>query len=180
MPSILTLKDVSLTYGEQPLLDHVDLQLERGERVCLVGRNGSGKSTLMHLINGDVQADEGELWCRDTLQVAHLHQEVPVASDQTIFDVVAGGLQQVGELLSAYHQLLHQLDDRPEHVRRLTDLQHQLEAVDGWRLEQRVSTAISKLDLPDNALMSSLSGGMKRRVLLARALVSEPDLAAAR
>ncbi len=176
MPPILTLKEISLSYGEQPLLDRVDLQLERGERVCLVGRNGSGKSTLMHLINGDVQADEGELWCQDTLRIAHLHQEVPVASEQTLFDVVAGGLQQVGELLSDYHQLLHQLDDSPEQVKRLTELQHQLEAADGWRLEQRVSTAISKLDLPENALMSSLSGGMKRRVLLARALVSEPDL----
>lgn len=176
MPPILTLKDISLSYGEQPLLDHVDLQLERGERVCLVGRNGSGKSTLMHLINGDVQADEGELWCQDTLRIAHLHQEVPTASEQTVFDVVAGGLQQVGELLSDYHQLLHQLDDSPEQVKRLTELQHRLEAADGWRLEQRVSTAISKLDLQENALMSSLSGGMKRRVLLARALVSEPDL----
>jgi len=176
MPPILTLKDVSLSFGDQPLLDHVNLQLERGERVCLVGRNGSGKSTLMHLINADLQADDGEVWRQDTLRIAHLHQEVPGASNQTVFDVVASGLQQVGELLSAYHKLLHQLDDSPEHIQRLTDLQHQLEAADGWRLEQRVATAISKLDLPEDALLSALSGGMKRRVLLARALVSEPDL----
>ena len=176
MPPILTFKDVSLSFGEQPLLDHVELQLERGERVCLVGRNGSGKSTLMHLLNGDIQPDDGEIWHPETLRISHLHQEVPKNDQQTVFEVVAGGLQQAGELLAAYHQALQQLDDTPQQVERLSELQHQLEAVDGWRLEQRVASAISKMDLPEQAPLASLSGGMKRRVLLARALVSEPDL----
>ncbi|MFP3873853.1 MAG: ATP-binding cassette domain-containing protein [Thiohalophilus sp.] len=176
MPPILTFKDVCLSYGAQPLLDHVDLQLERGERVCLVGRNGSGKSTLMHLLNGDIQPDEGEIWHPDTLRIAHLHQEVPHTLEQTVFEVVAGGLQETGEVLAAYHQALQQLDDSPQQIERLTGLQQQLEAVDGWRLEQRVASAISKMDLPEQAPLATLSGGMKRRVLLARALVSEPDL----
>ncbi|MFO7577832.1 MAG: ATP-binding cassette domain-containing protein, partial [Pelovirga sp.] len=176
MPPILTFKDVCLSFGAQPLLDHVDLQLERGERVCLVGRNGSGKSTLMHLLNGDIQPDEGEIWHPDTLRIAHLHQEVPHTSEQTVFEVVAGGLQETGEVLAAYHQALQQLDDSPQQIARLTELQQQLEAVDGWRLEQRVASAISRMDLPEQAPLATLSGGMKRRVLLARALVSEPDL----
>ncbi|MFO8024857.1 ATP-binding cassette domain-containing protein [Thiohalophilus sp.] len=176
MPPILTFKDVNLSFGEQPLLDHVELQLERGERVCLVGRNGSGKSTLMHLLNGDIQPDEGEIWYPDTLRIAHLHQDVPQEAGQTVFEIVAGGLQEAGELLKAYHQALHQFDDSPRGVERLSELQHQLEAVDGWRLEQRVASAISKMDLPEQAPLATLSGGMKRRVLMARALVSEPDL----
>ena len=176
MPPILTLKDVSLSFAEHPLLDRVDLQLERGERVCLVGRNGSGKSTLMHMLNGDILPDEGEIWHPETLRIAHLHQDVPEDARQSVFEVVAGGLQKAGELVSAYHQALQQFDDSPGQAARLSELQQQLEAVDGWRLEQRVASSISKLELPEQAPLATLSGGMKRRVLLARALVSEPDL----
>ena len=178
MSPLLTLKNVSLSYGHVPLLDGVELALEAGERVCLVGRNGTGKSSLLRLIYGEAMPDDGEIWRRDNLRIARLEQDLPAGATGTVFDVVAGGLQELGELVRRYHHTLAELQQAQsdQHVRELTELTQALDTADGWRFEQRVETVISKLDLPADQPMETLSGGMQRRVLLARALVSEPDL----
>jgi ATP-binding cassette subfamily F protein uup len=176
--ALLTLRNITLAFGGAPLLNGVDLSIEPGERLCLVGRNGTGKSTLMKLLNGELQADGGEIICGQGLRVARLTQEIPHEISGLVFDVVAGGLGQNGALLAAYHEVTHQLaescDDKL--LAKLEKIQHQLEAVDGWQLNQRVETVLSRLKLPADSDFSALSGGLKRRVLLARELVSEPDL----
>ena len=175
---LLKLTDVSLSFGDKPLLDHVELDIFKGERICLVGRNGEGKSSLLRVITGQNMLDDGELWQKAGLRIAYLEQHVPTGDDISVFQMIASGLAGVGELITEYHQVAHALEENisDELMQKLSDLQHKLEAADGWRLEQKVETVISKLDLPADAPMGSLSGGLKRRVLLAKALVTEPDL----
>jgi len=175
--ALLTLRNVSLSFGGPPLLDGINLQIEPGERLCLVGRNGAGKSTLMKLLNNELQADSGEVVRRQGLKVARLTQEVPRDIADTVFDVVADGLGETGKLLADYHHVSQQLaggDDKL--LVKLEKIQHELEASDGWQLNQRVEAVISRLKLPAESNFAELSGGMKRRVLLARELVQEPDL----
>lgn len=169
---------VSLAYGHVALLDHVDFQIEPGERVCLVGRNGTGKSTLMQVLRGVVPPDDGEVWMQQDLRIAYLAQEVPSDYSQTVFDVIAEGLEGMGKLLADYHHVLLELetDSSPAQLDKLSELQHALDAEDGWMLEQRVEKIITKLELPADKPLSELSGGLKRRVMLAQALVTEPDL----
>ena len=178
MSPLLTLKNVSLSYGHVPLLDGIELALEAGERVCLVGRNGTGKSSLLRLIYGETVADDGEVWRRDGLRVARLEQDLPTGVSGSVFDIVASGLPELGELVRRYHHVLARLEQNQSDqlLQELTELSQALDTADGWRFEQRVETAISKLALPADKLMNTLSGGMQRRVLLARAIVSEPDL----
>src|ERR671924_541742 len=107
---LLRLKEISLAYDHIPLLGHVNFEIDDGERVCLVGRNGAGKTTLLRVITGAVVPDEGDVWLKSTLRVAHLEQEVLPDTDQTIFEVVAGGLGELGNLLTEYHQLTHRAD----------------------------------------------------------------------
>ena len=175
--ALLSLKQVTVSYGGPNLLDKVDFQLDRGERVCLVGRNGAGKSTLMKLIAGEITADGGEI-IGQGLKIARLEQEVSGNTSGTIFDVVAQGLGEVAPLLIEYHHVLHQLEtDTSEAVMAaLEKAQSKLEAADGWSVEQRVESVISRLSLDADSEFSALSGGMKRRVLLAQALVKEPDV----
>jgi ATP-binding cassette subfamily F protein uup len=175
--ALLSLKQVTVSYGGPNLLDKVDFQLDRGERVCLVGRNGAGKSTLMKLIAGEITADGGEIIGQD-LKIARLEQEVSGSTKGTIFDVVAQGLGEVAPLLIEYHHVLHQLetDTSAAVMAALEKAQSKLEAADGWSVEQRVESVISRLSLDADSEFSALSGGMKRRVLLAQALVKEPDV----
>ena len=176
--AIINLEDISLAYGHVALLDKVDLSIEAGERVCLIGRNGEGKSTLMKVINGDVLPDEGVVRGRSSIRIAMLQQEVPEEEDLTVYEVVAAGLHEVGKLIADYHHTVHELETNQDEavLYRLGQLQQSLDSCDGWRLEQRVTSVISKLELPMDSPMAELSGGYKRRVLLARALVNEPDL----
>lgn len=176
--ALLSLKQVTVSYGGPNLLDKVDFQLDRGERVCLVGRNGAGKSTLMKLIAGEIKADGGEMIGTQELKIARLEQEVPIGTHGKVFDVVANGLGDISPLLVEYHQLIHQLesDSSEALLNKLEKAQHKLEAADGWSLEQRVETVISRLSLDADADFDSLSGGKKRRVLLAQALVKQPDI----
>ncbi len=166
-----------MSFGGPNLLDKVDFQLDRGERVCLVGRNGAGKSTLMKVIAGEITPDSGEI-IGQGLNIARLEQEVPDGTDGTVFDVVAQGLGDIAPLLIQYHHVIHQLEtDSSEKVlAALEKAQHELEAVDGWSVEQKVEAVLSRLSLDADIEFSALSGGMKRRVLLAQALVKEPDL----
>ncbi len=173
--TLLKFADVSLAYGAMPLLDHVSWQIARGERVCIIGRNGTGKSSLLRLVKGDQPADDGEIWRAPGLKIGELPQELPRADERTVFDVVAEGLAGVGELLAQYHHLSQNIRDDAD-LQKLTQVQHELEAKDGWRLQQLVDSTLSRLQLPADKTLAELSGGWRRRVLLAQALVAEPDL----
>ena len=174
---LLRFDDVSLAYGHLPLLAHVDFQIEPGERVCLVGRNGAGKSTLLRLITGTALPDDGEIWRRDALRIAHLEQEVPPDTDQTVFEVVAAGLGELGTLLTEYHRLTqHALAAEPSFLERMARLHTCIDTLDGWNINQKVETVLSRLGLPADQSLADCSGGTRRQVMLARALVSEPDL----
>lgn len=175
--SIFTFRQVSLGYGHVPLLDGVSFQLERGERLCLVGRNGAGKSTLLKLVAGDIRPDSGEIVRVQNLRVAQLAQEVPQDVSGSIYHVVAEGLGVVSALVESYHRLAQEVG-AGDHAKldALERCQHDLEAADGWVLQQRVESVLSRLSLNPDLELASLSGGMKRRVMLARALVTEPDL----
>ncbi|HEY4731936.1 MAG TPA: ATP-binding cassette domain-containing protein [Gammaproteobacteria bacterium] len=175
--TILSFNDVSLAYGHHPLLAHVNFQVSPGERVCLVGRNGTGKSTLFRVITGVAQPDDGEVWRKDTLRVSHLEQEVPEGISGTVYDVVAAGLGETGRLLREYHHALHHVDDSgAAAMAQLSSLQHKIEVLDGWNINQKVETVLSRLSLPADKPVADCSGGIRRRVLLAQALVSDPDL----
>ncbi|MCK9531654.1 MAG: ATP-binding cassette domain-containing protein [Gammaproteobacteria bacterium] len=173
---LITLQSVSLAYGHVPLLDHVDLAVEPGERVCLVGRNGAGKTTLLRVVAGEAVPDEGEL--RMDGRVGYLAQDIPLDESRTAFEVVADGLGDLGSLIAEYHAAAHALESAPDDqgLARLGRLQQALEARDGWRLEQRVEALLTRFGLPADQPLSELSGGTRRRVLLARALVNEPDV----
>ncbi|MGL6214134.1 ATP-binding cassette domain-containing protein [Billgrantia desiderata] len=171
--TLLRLEGLQLAYGTHVLLDGADLVLEKGERLALVGRNGTGKSTLLKLVAGEILPDDGSIWRAPGLKIGVLEQDLPSASGETIFDVVAQGLPQAGELLAEYHHLVQAAE--PD-MKRMATLQSRLEAIDGWSFHQRIDVVLTRLGLPADDLMSSLSGGWRRRVALARALVAEPDL----
>ncbi|QQS52948.1 MAG: ATP-binding cassette domain-containing protein [Candidatus Competibacteraceae bacterium] len=175
---LLSIDNLSIAFGAEKLLDGASFQIDPGERVCLIGRNGTGKTTLLRLLAGEIQPDGGETWRQPGLRVATLAQELPVDTTATAFEIVAGGLDGLGDLLAKYHEAAAQLthDPAPERMRNMEHLQHELEARDGWRWQQRVETVISRLQLPADAPLAELSGGWRRRVLLGRALVCEPDL----
>ncbi|WP_323135313.1 ATP-binding cassette domain-containing protein [Dyella silvatica] len=153
------------------MLQSVDLSIEANERVCIVGRNGEGKSTLMKLIAGELHADDGEIRLQSGVVVARMAQEVPQDTEGTVFDVVSDGLGDLGHLLARYHHLLAEGD-----FDALGDVQTQIEAQHGWDLDRRVTEVLTKLELPADTDFAALSGGMKRRVLLAQALVRKPDV----
>ncbi len=173
--TLLKFADVSLAYGTTPLLDRVSWQIARGERVCVIGRNGTGKSSMLSLVKGVRQPDDGEIWRAPGLKIGELPQELPRADERTVFDVVAEGLAGVGELLAEYHHLSMNIQNEAD-LEKLTHVQQALEAKDGWRLQQLVDSTLSRLQLPADRTLAELSGGWRRRVLLAQALVSEPDL----
>jgi len=168
---LMKLDKVSLHYGTLVLLDEVSFAMRKGDRAGLLGRNGAGKSTLLKLINGDVAPESGECWFRKETRISYLDQDLPHADEQDVYDVVAHGLAGVGDLLAQYHHAIVEGD-----MQALERAQQELEAKDGWRLQQRVDTVISQLQLPGDARMSTLSGGWRRRVALGQALVSEPDI----
>jgi len=175
---LLTLDSVALTYGHLPLFEAADLRVEPGERIALIGRNGSGKSSLLKVVSGEVPPDRGSVWRSPGLRIARLEQDVPGAANRSVFDEVADGLGALGALVAAYHHAaIHVADGGGgDALTRLGDLQHQLEERDGWRLEEKVELIVSRLALPADRPMRELSGGWRRRVLLGKALVSEPDL----
>jgi len=159
------------------LLDQVNLAIEPGERLCLVGRNGTGKSTLFKVLAGEQQADDGQIETSQNLTVARLEQEVPDDQDHSVHEMVAGGLGELGALIQEHDRLSHALANGDEDaMARFEILNEQIEARGAWQLFNRVETVLSKLNLDGDVAFAGLSGGMKRRVLLARALVREPDI----
>jgi len=169
--SLLQFQRVDLSVGGPLLLEHVDLSIEAGERVCIVGRNGAGKSTLMRLMAGEMKPDDGEIRVQNGVVVARMAQEVPQDTHGTVFDVVAHGLGDLGDLLARYHHALSEGD-----MDALGAAQTEIEARHAWDLDLRVEQVIARLELPGEADFAALSGGMKRRVLLAQALVRKPDI----
>jgi ABC transport system ATP-binding/permease protein len=170
---LLRLDAASLHYGTQILLDNVDLSITKGDKLGLLGRNGTGKTTLLKILAGELAPDSGERWLRPGVRLARLQQTLPEADEFTVYELVAAGLPEAGQLLAEYHRLVQDADTD---MAALSRVQHQLEAVDGWTLQQRVDTTISQLQLPADATMGQLSGGWRRRVALAQALVCQPDI----
>ncbi|QKQ69081.1 ATP-binding cassette domain-containing protein [Acinetobacter sp. 10FS3-1] len=172
----ITLRDVQLAFGGPALLDGANFNLERGERVCLIGRNGEGKSTLLKLIEGSLLPDAGEVSLQNGITISMLAQDVPMDSGK-VADIVADGAGKAAEVLRAYHEASEAcvLGDM-EACDRMGNLQHQMDLLDGWALETKVNSILSKMGLDPEADLANLSGGRKRRVLLARALLTQPDV----
>lgn len=173
--SLIRFEDVSLDIGDQKILTDADLAIEPGERVCLIGRNGAGKSTTFRLITGETECDRGDIVRKGGLVVSQLEQSLPAAEDLAVRDVVSAGLIGIQALLDEYHRRSGQ-DLDPAGLRELEALHRQIDAHGGWNIEQRVETTMSELSLPSEKNMSELSGGWRRRVALAKALVQKPDL----
>lgn len=174
---LIRLTNVSIAYGTHALLNNANFQLDPGERVGLLGRNGEGKSTLMKMIAGNIQPDHGEIWRQPELKLAWLEQAPELVGESTIYDAVAAGLGELGQWITRYHALSTQLNNADDKtLQELGDLQHKLESKNGWHFQQQVESTLSRLNLPGDLPVKSLSGGWKRRVALARALVIEPEL----
>ena len=175
---LVVLDRLSLAFGHLPLLDEVGLQVDARERIAVIGRNGSGKSSLLKVLSGDLVPDAGTTWRQPGLRSARLDQDVAVDDERPVFDAVAEGLGDLSDLVMAYHHAAVAVaeDATEARLERLGQLHHELEERDGWRVEQRVETVLARLALSPEAVVNTLSGGWKRRVLLARALVAQPDI----
>ena len=176
--ALLGMQDVSIAFGGPPVLDRARFAIERGERVCLLGRNGAGKSTIMKLLDGTMAPTTGDVVRQTGLTVTRLEQEVPDDVDGTTFDVVAAGLGDAGLLLARYHQASHDVGTHASDaaLRELDRLHHALDAANAWEMQSRVDTVLEHLGLDADAPFASASGGRKRQALLARALVRQPDV----
>ncbi|MDH7942859.1 ATP-binding cassette domain-containing protein [Pseudohongiella sp. SYSU M77423] len=176
---LFRLNNLSLAFGDHPLLDQVSLTIHKGERIGILGPNGAGKSTFMKVLLGRIQADGGELWRAEGIKVAYLDQQLPERDEQTLYDYIAGGLEGLGDLLRQYHQLTRDSNtdfSDQQVLDRMASLQKQIEQVDGWAVEHRIEAMLDVLKLPADAKMKTLSGGSRRRAALGRALIAEPDL----
>lgn len=176
--ALISLQEITVAFGGPRLFDRLSLQLETGERVALLGRNGEGKTTLMKVIAGQLGVDEGEIVRSQSVTITHLPQEIPSNIQGNIFDIVASGLGKRGELLQDYHHLTHRMhtDHSPEVMRQLDRLQSELDKTQSWDINNQVEYVISQMKLDPEAEFEHLSGGQKRRVLLAKALVIKPDI----
>ena len=176
--SLLKLEKVSLAFGHHKLMDRVEVSIEPKERLCLVGRNGTGKSSLLKVINGEIKPDDGRVIMQNQLKIAKLDQDVPIDIERSVYDVVVDGLGDLAQLIADYHAVIVKSEhDTSEAVMdEMFKLQHELDVKNGWGLQQQVDTMITQLELPADKKVSELSGGWRRRVLLAKALVSQPDL----
>ncbi|AKH39220.1 MULTISPECIES: ATP-binding cassette domain-containing protein [Nitrosomonas] len=179
MPLVI-LENASLAFGHHALLNHVNLQLDSGERIGLIGRNGSGKSSLLRTIAGEIKLDDGKLWYAPELKLVYVPQEPQFEGGSTVFQEVSKGLGNLSQVLLEYHEISHALSENGKNIQalleRLQDLQSILEVQDGWRIQTRIDTVISQLGLLPDAQIENLSGGVRKRVALARALVVMPEV----
>ena len=179
MPYI-TLDKAALAYGHVPLLDHVNFQLDEGERVGLIGRNGGGKSSMLKVLAGQAVLDDGLVWRAPGVRICYVSQEPELNVEATVFDEVARGLGELQQIITDYHHLSHQLAEPDADYESLLEamqpLQTKLEAQNGWAVQARIETAIQRLELNADSRVGDLSGGVRKRVALAQALVAEPDV----
>ncbi|WP_035054204.1 ATP-binding cassette domain-containing protein [Andreprevotia chitinilytica] len=173
---LLLVENASLAFGHWPLLDHASLSVEPGERVGLIGRNGQGKSSLLKAVAGVTKLDDGDIRISQEARVAYVAQEPEFPLDATVFEAVAEGLGTLKQVLTDYHAVAATQDGSEEALAKLMELQHELEIRDGWRFDALIATTLSHLGLPAETRIAELSGGWKKRVALARALVLEPQL----
>src|SRR4051812_30518285 len=177
---LATFEHVSLAYGHVPLLDHVDLVVEPGSRIGLIGRNGAGKSSLLKLLAGSAQPDDGRIWRQPGLRIGVVAQEPELDPSQSVFEAAVAGLGELSRVLADYHLAAHQLQeqqgDSAQALERMQAAQELLERHDGWRVEHRVEAVLSRLGLAADARIDTLSGGLRKRVALARALAGDPQL----
>jgi len=175
---LVTLDAACLAYGHVALLDHASLVIQPGERIGLIGRNGTGKSSLLKIIAGEAVLDDGLLWREPELKFALVAQEPQFDTDLTVFDAISAGLGAHAALLSAYHAVAHRIADQAEPtdgaLEELQELQTQLEHADAWNAKSRVESIVARMELDGEARVGALSGGLKKRVALARALVGDP------
>lgn len=177
--AILTVENASLAFGHVALLDKVSFTLDPGEKVGIIGRNGAGKSSFLKALAGQIKLDDGNISCEKSLKIAYVPQEPVFDVDQSVFEAVAEGLGELQKTLSAYHELSHKLtggEDQDALLEELNQLQIKIEAQDGWQFDSLIHSTLTNLDLPEDTKISSLSGGQKKRVALARALVAKPDI----
>ena len=176
--ALISLQDITLAYGGPPLFDHLDLQLEQGERVALLGRNGVGKTTLMKVMAGHLLSDSGQVVYQKGIRVTHLPQEVPNGISGNVFDLVLSGLGERVKLLSDYHHVNHRLQTEysEQLMKELGDLQAAMDHAQGWETNREVEEVISHVKLDPESQFEELSGGQKKRALLARALVLKPEI----
>ncbi len=176
--ALISLQEISLAFGGPLLFDRLSLQLERGEKVALLGRNGTGKTTLLRVIAGELSPDKGKVIYQKGFKAAYLPQEVHADITGNVFDIVLSGLGQSATLLADYHHLTHCLHNEhtPELMRRLDILHSEMDRTGGWDLSNQVEYIITKMKLDPESEFESLSGGQKRRVLLAKALILKPDV----
>lgn len=177
---LITLENACLAFGHHALLDHAAFQLDPGERVGLIGRNGTGKSSLLRVLAGEINLDDGVLRIEPGISVAYVPQEPELDETRSVFSEVARGLGELSQVLLDYHQVSHDLGaadaDIEALLERMQQLQSILESQDGWRIHNKVQTAINKLELDEDAIVGTLSGGARKRVALARAMVLSPDV----
>lgn len=178
MNNLIILDNVSISFGAELLLDKAKLQIAAGERICMIGRNGAGKSTFLKIVEGTLQPDSGSVWRKPNLRLARLEQELPQKIGGTVYEFVAEGLAEVGQLLASYHSLTQSFshDHNAKNFAELAKLQNAIDTHKGWQLEQRIKNVLSRLNLEEDKPMAELSGGWQRRAALAKALVVEPEL----
>ena len=174
--SLIRLEDISIEFGDNPLLKDANISIEANERICLVGRNGAGKTTLLNIISGAIEADKGLVHRQRHLRVSQLQQTLPEAIDTTVFDVIKEGLRDQFERIEEYERVATQSPADDKQMQRMEELQAEIDAGGGWQIEKQAETIISQLDLPAEKTLAQLSGGWRRRVALGKALVSQPDL----
>jgi ATP-binding cassette subfamily F protein uup len=176
---LLSYRNLTVSFGGPKLLDDAGLTIAKRERICLLGRNGEGKSTLLRILNGEIEPDAGEIEAIPSLRIGKLDQEVPATLEGSVFEIVAQGLGQAAMAIAQYHHLLHEIGEHPEDEsigEKLDALQHQLDQTGGWDIENKVENILQRVDLDGDQEFRSLSGGNKRRALLARALIAEPHI----
>lgn len=177
--SLLSYRNLTVSFGGPKLLDDAAIRIDKRERICLLGRNGEGKSTLLKIVSGELQPDRGEREAIPDLRIGKLDQEVPDYITGTVFEVVATGLGASAQTISEYHHLLHELSEHPDDTEiasRLDELQEKLDHSDGWAIEHKVDNILQRVELDGDLDFNALSGGNKRRALLAKALIAEPHI----
>jgi len=172
---LIKLENAGLNYGTTVLLDNQSLELTSQDKLCLIGRNGAGKSSLLKVLSGQLELDDGNVWRKPGLKIARLEQDLPDADELTVYESVALGLGELGAIIQRYLALSRKVSTDAE-IDQLAKLQHQIEAQEGWMIEQRIESILTRLSLDGSRTMGELSGGWRRRVALARALVCEPDV----